>query len=105
MEFNFIVYTVPNCSECDEAKELIVANNNPSDDIDQLKLSLTESVLETQEQIDGFHSRYRHTTVPQIYLATEDQEYIGDGEDLKKFITEMKVIISAFKKENTAVFI
>jgi glutaredoxin len=105
MEFNFIVYTVPNCSECDDVKEFIVANSNPSENIDHLKLTVIESVLETQEQIDGFHSRYGHTTVPQIYLATEKEEYIGDGKDLKKFISEMKQNVAVFKRENTAVII
>ena len=73
MEFNFIVYTVPNCSECDDVKEFIIANSNPSENIDHLKLTVIE--------------------------------YIGDGKDLKKFISEMKQNVAVFKRENTAVFI
>ena len=58
-----------------------------------------------QEGIDEFHRRYGHTTVPQVYLATEDEDYIGDEKDLKKFIEEMKLLLSIRKRKNTAVFI
>ena len=105
MEFNFILYSVQDCPKCEEARELIVSGSDLTNDIDELKLSLTECSLVEQEGIDEFHRRYGHTTVPQVYLATEDEEYIGDEKDLKKFIEEMKLLLSIRKRKNTAVFI
>ena len=105
MEFNCILYTVPDCPKCEEARELILSGSDLTDDIDELKLTLTECSLVEQEGIDEFHRRYGHTTVPQVYLATEDEEYIGDEKDLKKFIEEMKLLLSIRKRKNTAVFI
>ena len=73
-----MIYTVPDCSECNDAKELILNQG----------MSFAECSLETQEQVDEFHRRYGHTTVPQVYLATEEQEYIGNHVDLEKFILQ-----------------
>ena len=105
MEFDFILYTVPDCSKCEEARELILSGSDLTDNVDELKLSLTECSLVEQEGIDEFHRRYGHTTVPQVYLATEDEDYIGDEKDLKRFIEEMKLLLSIRKRKNTAVFI
>tara|TARA_Y100000741_G_C18019600_1_gene463717 strand:- start:122 stop:439 length:318 start_codon:yes stop_codon:yes gene_type:complete len=105
MEFDFILYTVPDCPKCEEARELILSGSDLTDNVDELKLSLTECSLVEQEGIDEFHRRYGHTTVPQVYLATEDEDYIGDEKDLKKFIEEMKLLLSIRKRKNTAVFI
>ena len=84
---------------------MILSGSNLTNDIDELKLTLTECSLVEQEGIDEFHRRYGHTTVPQVYLATENEDYIGDEKDLKKFIEEMKLLLSIHKRENTAVFI
>ena len=78
MSFKFVIYTVPDCSECQDAKDLIKSQG----------MTFGECSLETQEQVDEFHRRYGHTTVPQVYLATEEQEYIGDYTDLEQFILE-----------------
>ena len=79
MAFRFILYTVPDCPDCNKAKELIESQED---------MGYGECSLETQEQINEFHRRYGHTTVPQVYLATEKQEYIGNYEDLEKFMLE-----------------
>ena len=42
MEFNFILYSVPNCPQCEEARELILSGSDLTNDIDELKLTLTE---------------------------------------------------------------
>ena len=78
MSFRFILYTVPDCSECEDAKDLIKSQG----------MTFGECSLETQEAVDEFHRRYGHTTVPQVYLDTEEQEYIGGHIDLEKFILE-----------------
>ena len=78
MSFKFVIYTVPDCSECKDAKDLIKSQG----------MTFGECSLETQEQVDEFHRRYGHTTVPQVYLDTEEQEYIGGHTDLEKFILE-----------------
>ena len=78
MSFKFVIYTVPDCSECQDAKDLIKSQG----------MTFGECSLETQEQVDEFHRRYGHTTVPQVYLDTEEQEYIGGHIDLEKFILE-----------------
>ena len=88
MEFDFILYTVPDCSKCEEARELILSGSDLTDNVDELKLSLTECSLVEQEGIDEFHRRYGHTTVPQVYLATEEEEYIGNYADLEQFLLE-----------------
>ena len=105
MEFDFILYTVPDCPKCEEARELILSGSDLTNDIDELKLTLTECSLVEQEGIDEFHRRYGHTTVPHVYLATENEDYIGDEKDLKKFIEEMKLLLSIHKRKNTAVII
>jgi len=79
MSFKFIVYTVADCDDCNNTKDLIKSQG----------MSFAECMLETQEQIDEFHRRYGHTTVPQVYLATDEQEYIGDYADLEKFMLEV----------------
>ena len=52
-------------------------------------MGYVEASLDTQDAIDEFKKTTGHTTVPQIYLATDEQEYIGGYEDLEKFILEM----------------
>tara|TARA_Y100000992_G_scaffold85972_1_gene55132 strand:+ start:891 stop:1313 length:423 start_codon:yes stop_codon:yes gene_type:complete len=79
MSFKFVIYTVPDCSECQDAKDLIKSQG----------MTFGECSLETQEAVDEFHRRYGHTTVPQVYLATEKQEYIGDYADLEQFMLEV----------------
>ena len=79
MSFNFVIYTVPDCSECKDTKDLIKSQG----------MTFGECSLETQEAVDEFHRRYGHTTVPQVYLATEKQEYIGDYADLEQFMLEV----------------
>ena len=79
MSFKFVIYTVPDCSECLDAKDLIKSQG----------MTFGECSLETQEAVDEFHRRYGHTTVPQVYLATEEQEYIGDYADLEQFMLEV----------------
>ena len=42
MSFKFVIYTVPDCSECQDAKDLIKSQG----------MTFGECSLETQEQID-----------------------------------------------------
>ena len=79
MSFKFIVYSTPTCPYCDMAKNLIVEQG----------MSYAEASLDTPEAIDEFKKTTGHNTVPQIYLATEEQEYIGGYDDLEKFMLEM----------------
>jgi len=79
MSFKFVIYTVPDCSECKDAKDLIKSQG----------MTFGECSLDTQEAIDEFHRRYGHTTVPQVYLATEEEEYIGNYADLEQFMLEI----------------
>ena len=79
MSFKFLIYSTPTCPYCDKAKELITEQG----------MGYAEASLDTQDAIDEFKKTTGHTTVPQIYLATDEQEYIGGYEDLEKFILEM----------------
>ena len=79
MSFKFIIYSTPTCPYCDKAKELITEQG----------MGYVEASLDTQDAIDEFKKTTGHRTVPQIYLATDEQEYIGGYEDLEKFILEM----------------
>ena len=81
MSFKFIIYSTPTCPYCDKAKELITEQG----------MGYAEASLDTQEKIDEFKKTTGHRTVPQIYLATDEQEYIGGFEDLEKFILDMVV--------------
>ena len=79
MSFKFLIYSTPTCTYCDQAKELIIEQG----------MGYAEASLDTQEKIDEFKKTTGHTTVPQIYLATDEQEYIGGFEDLEKFLLDM----------------
>ncbi len=57
--------------------------------ITEQDMSYVEASLDTPETIEEFKKTTGHKTVPQIYLATEEQEYIGGYDDLEKFILEM----------------
>ena len=48
MSFNFVIYTVPDCSECKDTKDLIKSQG----------MTFGECSLDTQEAIDEFHRRY-----------------------------------------------
>tara|TARA_B100000424_G_scaffold229001_1_gene190331 strand:- start:464 stop:856 length:393 start_codon:yes stop_codon:yes gene_type:complete len=52
-------------------------------------MEYTETSLDTQEAIDDFKKKTGHKTVPQIYLDTDQQEYIGGYDDVEKFLLEM----------------
>ena len=79
MSFKFIVYSTPACPYCDMAKDLITEQG----------MEYTETSLDTQEAIDDFKKKTGHKTVPQIYLDTDQQEYIGGYDDVEKFLLEM----------------
>ena len=74
--FKFRVFSTPTCPYCDMAKDLITEQG----------MEYTETSLDTQEAIDDFKKTTGHKTVPQIYLDTDQQEYIGGYEDVEKFL-------------------
>jgi len=74
--FKFRVFSTPKCPYCDMAKDLIT----------EQEMEYTETSLDTQEAIDDFKKTTGHKTVPQIYLDTDQQEYIGGFEDLEQFL-------------------
>ena len=79
MSFKFVIYSTPTCPYCNMAKDLITEQG----------MEYTETSLNTQEAIDDFKKTTGHKTVPQIYLDTDQQEYIGGYEDVEKFLLEM----------------
>ena len=95
MSFKFIVYSTPTCPYCDMAKNLIAEQG----------MSYAEASLDTQEAVDEFKKTTGHKTVPQIYLATEEQEYIGGYDDLEKFILEMVNLLQTFQKKNEFLYL
>ena len=79
MSFKFIIYSTPTCPYCNMSKDLITEQG----------MEYTETSLDTQEAIDDFKKTTGHKTVPQIYLDTDQQEYIGGYDDVEKFLLEM----------------
>ena len=75
MSFKFIVFSTPTCPYCNMAKDLITEQG----------MEYTETSLDTQEAIDDFKKTTGHKTVPQIYLDTDQQEYIGGYEMWRSF--------------------
>lgn len=65
------VFSGPNCSYCEAAKKILVANTLP---FTELRIDDPEHLLELQRRLP------RTTAIPQIFV---DGEHIGSTEDLE----------------------